>query len=205
MNEIRYLSFTMNRICLTLLVVATAACSGKQSNPEKVIVNDDFKWTIKIPAGFDFVDAQEQSRVQNKGLDAVEDATGMEVDNQAKTIFMYRSDETNNIEANYQPFDEAIDGDFIESNKMVEDIVYETFVSQMPGAEVDTTRSVAIIDGLDFQKFSTKIVYPNKMVMHLDMYSRLFDKRQLTINIIYTDEEKGEALNHAWERSKFAK
>lgn len=50
-----------------------------------------------------------------------------------------------------------------------------------------------------------KIEYPNKMVMNLLNYSRLFDKKELTVNIIYVDNKEGQLMIDAWKKSKFSK
>jgi len=60
----------------------------------------------------------------------------------------------------------------------------------MPDIKVETTRSVENIDGLEFQKFQIKALYPNNITLHILMYSRLFDKKELTINIMYVDPKK---------------
>ncbi|MEN9972002.1 MAG: hypothetical protein RIS20_349 [Bacteroidota bacterium] len=48
-----------------------------------------------------------------------------------------------------------------------------------------------------------KIEYPNKLVLNLLMYSRLFNKREFTVNIMYVDNKKGEQMLEAWKKSKF--
>jgi hypothetical protein len=37
------------------------------------------------------------------------------------------------------------------------------------------------------------------------MYSRLFGKREFTVNIMYIDESLGQQMKAAWLNSKFAK
>ena len=61
------------------------------------------------------------------------------------------------------------------------------------------------IDNLEFQVFKMKIEYPNKMVLNLLMYSRLFGKKEFTVNIMYVDNKKGQLMTEAWKNSKFLK
>ncbi len=89
--------------------------------------------------------------------------------------------------------------------KNVNNILYETFKAQMQDIKIDTSRAVEKIDNLEFQTFKMKIAYPNKMVLNLIMYSRLFDKKEFTVNIMYVDNKMGQLMMDAWKKSKFAK
>lgn len=189
---------------LMLSAAVLAACS-RPSNPGKEVYNADFKWTITIPEGFENVDAEEWARMQGKGSEALENATGQEIVNLAKDIFVVQSGRSNYLEANYQPFDEAVDGSYAEANKAVNGLLYETFISQMPGIKIDSATTTETISGLKFKAMKMKIIYPNNATMFFEMHSRLFDKREFTVNIIYVDEKKGDQMRDAWTKSKFDK
>jgi hypothetical protein len=75
----------------------------------------------------------------------------------------------------------------------------------MPGIKVDTIQTIEKIDGLTFQKFAIKVVYPNQKVFYSLMYSRLFLNRELAVNIMYVDEAKGQKMIESWKSSKFGK
>ncbi len=188
-------------ICFTITL---QSCNG-QTTPKKEIYNHDFNWTITIPENFQNVSAEEWAKLQNKGAEAIEKTYEEKVINQSKTIFVFKSDQFNYFESNYQPFDISIDGDYLESCKNVNDILYETFKAQMPNIKIDTTKAVEKIDNLEFQTFKMKIEYPNKMVLNVLMYSRLFDKKEFTVNIMYVDNKKGQLMLEAWKKSKFTK
>ena len=49
------------------------------------------------------------------------------------------------------------------------------------------------------------IEYPNKMVMNMLMFSRLFGDKEFTVNIMYMDQLKGEQMLDSWKKSKFTK
>ena len=196
--------FLVSLAPLWLVAILLAACSG-QSTTQKEIFNQDFNWTIIPPDGFESVSSEEWARLQNKGASAIEDTYGEEIVNQGKTIFVFKSGQLNYFESNYQPFDESVDGDHLESVKAVNEMMYGTFMSQMPNAKVDTTLSTEKIDNLDFYVTNMKITYPNNMVMKILMYNRLFEKKEFTVNITYVDEEKGEQMKSTWRNSKFGK
>ena len=196
MNTLKYLI-----VCFTIII---QSCNGQNTSKQE-IYNKDFKWTITIPENFQNVSKEEWSKMQNKGEEAIENTYGEEIINQSKTIFVFKSDQFNYFESNYQPFDVAIDGDYLESCKNVNNIIFETFKTQMPGIKIDSTSSVEKIDNLNFQIFKLKVEYPNKMILNLMMYSRLFDKKEFSVNIMYVDNEKGQQMLDSWKKSKFTK
>lgn len=190
---------------LFLLVLALLmSCSG-QTARQKEIYNEQFKWSIRIPAGFENVSEAEEQKIQNKGLSAIEKTYGQPVEDHSKPIFIFKSGPQNYFESNHQPFDEAVDGDYRESFNAVNQIIYETFLTQMQGARFDTVSSTTVIDGLDFYTYTMKITHPKGMVMNFIMYSRLFDKQEFTVNMIYVDEAKGNQMKESWSTSKFKK
>lgn len=178
-------------------------CTGQTKTELKTLYNEDFKWTITIPENFINVSPQEWAKMQNKGIDAVEKTYGEEVINQAKIIFVFKNADFNYMESNYQPFDVEVDGDYLESCIGVKEILYETFKTQIPNAKIDSISSVEKISNLDFQTFKMKIDFPNGMTMHSLMYSRLFDKKEFSVNIMYVDEKQGKKMIEAWTKSKF--
>lgn len=190
--------------CLVFLVILLGGCKGK-TIPKREIYNEDFKWTITLPENFEQVNEEEWARMQHKGADAIEQTIGEQVINQAKTIFVFKSDKMNYFESNYQPFDTLTDGDYLTSWRMVNDILYETFKTQVPDVKIDTVKNVENIDGLEFQTFKIRAEYPNKMVLNILMFSRLFNKREFTVNISFMDKAKGAQMLQAWKESKFGK
>jgi len=194
----------MKRLHYFIICIAIISQSCKSSSSfETKFYNKDFDWSITIPKNFDTVSAVQWAKMQNKGMDAIEKTYDQKIDNQAKTIFVFTSDKLNYFESNYQPFDTATDGSFMESCKSVSEVLYQTFAAQMPGTKIDTASSIEKIDNMDFQKLTMKVSYPNNMVLNMDMYTRLFDKKQFSVNIMYVDKAKGELMLDAWKKSTF--
>lgn len=189
-----------------LLIVITCffiSCNGQSKSQTKTVFNKDFKWTINIPAGFDTVNAEVWAKMQNRGAEMIEKTYDGKVENNAKTIFVFRSDETNYFESNYQPFDTSKDGNYLESFKEVNEILYKTFEEQMKDVKLDSSSSTQVVSGLTFQTFKVTVTLPNKMVLNVFMYSRLFGKREFTVNIMTLDRQKEKELLDSWLNSKF--
>ena len=101
--------------------------------------------------------------------------------------------------------------DFNKTEEMI-----ETILSEESGSAVkqqteqvdlqqadDTTTSTEKIDNLEFQTLKMKVTYPNNMVLYVHMFSRLFGKREFSVNIMYVDKHKGELMLSSWRNSKF--
>lgn len=187
---------------ITFLMFVIQTCLG-QTSSKKEIYNTDFKWTITIPENFISVSSEEWAKMQAKGEDAIEKTFNEDIVNQSKTIFIFKNDNFNYFESTHQPFDPLIDGDYIETFDGVNGLLMETFQTQMPNVKIDTLRGTEKIDGLEFQTFKMKVVYPNNLVYTILMFSRLFDKKELTVNIMYIDEEKGNLMLDSWKKSRF--
>ncbi|WP_428225175.1 hypothetical protein [Flavobacterium sp.] len=188
---------------LFVIIILCQSCKGQNNTEKKELYNKEFKWKIAIPENFESVTEQDWLKLQNKGSDAIEKTFGEEIVNNAKTIFVFKSDKFNYFESNCQPFDMEIDGDYFESFKSVNEVLLETYKSQMPGAIIDTLTTKEKINKYDFYVSKTKITFPNKMILTTVMYSRLFDKKEFTVNIMYIDEKKGKSMIESWKNSTF--
>jgi hypothetical protein len=202
-NDRKEIMKSLNSLIFCLLTIIQI--SFGQTSTIREINNKDFNWTITIPENFENVSSEEWAKMQDKGADAVEKTYGEKIVNQSKTIFVFKSDELNYFESNHQPFDTSKDGDYLESCKNVNDMLYETFKTQMPDIKIDTIRTIELIDNLEFQCFKMKVEYSNKMVLNLLMFNRLFDKKEFAVNIMYVDENKGKLMKDSWLKSKFKK
>ena len=206
MVSIFQLSCSMKVQLLAALFFFAFFLPGKaQSTAKNKVVNKEFNWSIVVPDSFEHVSADEWARLQNRGAEALEKTTEQKVENRANTIFVFKKDHLNYLEANWQPFDVKVDGNYSESCQLVQDLLYETFTSQMPGSTMDTVSSTEVIDGLKFHRFKMDVQYPNKVLLHVLMYSRLFGKRDFSLNIMYVDEDKGRKMLQAWKQSKFVR
>lgn len=193
----------IGKFILLFTILLVQSCQSQKA-AEREIFNADFKWSITIPKNFENVSADEWSKLQNKGKIAIEDTYGEEIINNSKIIFVFKSDDLNYFESNYQPFDPS-DGDYLATCENVNLVLYETFKAQMPNAKIEKRTTTEIVDQLEFQKFEMEVEYPNKMVLHLLMYSRLFDEKEFSVNIMFVDKAKGAEMLDSWKKSKFSK
>jgi hypothetical protein len=192
----------MRILCLILLIGFQSCNSQSKSNPKTVNI-EDFNWTVTIPENFNPIDDNEWNKTEKKGEDALEKTIGENIINEAVTIFVYKNRQFNTFEANWQPFDVEIDGEYMETYLEVNKILYETFETQIPKVKLDSISSIQQVSGFDFQRFDITIDLPNGIKMKTIGFSRLFEKKEFTMNITFVDEKIGEKMLNAFLNSKF--
>jgi hypothetical protein len=188
-------------ICLSAGVQFCAA----QTAPKKEYYSKDFNWRITIPENFQTIDSAEWARMERKGAAVMDKANNTKVENHAITLFQFKTDQMNHFNCSYQPFNPAVDGNYLETKQAINNMLYKTLTTQLQGVKVDTAMSLEKISNLEFHTFTATVTYPNKMILHMLMYYRLFDKKEFAINIFYKDEEKGQQMLNAWKSSIFEK
>lgn len=153
----------------------------------------DFNWTIAIPEGYREVSMEEWKQTQKLSAAALG----------AEMIVVLKNGKYNLLEANYTPYDESTDGDYLTTYRETTESIYQTFRTLIPDATIDSVSGEEIISGLKFQTHSITLTLHNGRKIYSIMYSRLFDKKDFTINFTYVDEEEGNKMISAWRNSRF--
>lgn len=172
----------------------------------KQVFSPDFKWKLTIPDGFEPLSAEQIAQLQQNGKEAMEKSIDKKIENHTTSICAFKNGLANYFEANQQPFDKKIDGDYLASCKAVDEVLYKTFKEQVaPGTQIDTTYSKETIDGLEFERFEMKVNLGATAKLNMLMYNRLFGDKEFTASIVYIEKEMGDLILTAWRKSKFAK
>lgn len=190
---------------LTLVLLFTS-CKEQIEKSPGTLYNEEFKWTIEIPENFERVSTLEWKKSQKIGADAFKDFDGKDVNNQTnqtKLIFMFKNADVNYIESCYAPFDTDVNGDYIARCKKINKQTYEMIKHQVPDASIDSSTTVEKISGLDFLVFKMTIQLPNEVMIKKQSYYRLFDKRLLSVNLMFLENKQSEKMISAWTNSKF--
>ncbi len=197
----------MKKYCYCLFLIACLQIAKAQDAPDAptTYYSKDFKWTLNVPATFEEVSIKDWAKIQHKGEVTLEGSTGQDIENNSKIIFVFRSDNLNYFESSYQHFDPAVDGNHLESIKSVNELMYQSFKDMMPGVQVKRSMTTEKVDGITFYLSKMEVIYPNKMVLRVYMFTHLFGKREFTANIMFVDEAKGKTMLDFWRHSKFGK
>jgi hypothetical protein len=68
------------------------------------------------------VNPEKWEKSRERGMQLIEDTYGEEAGDYTIPIFTFNKGQFNVFEAMYEPFDPEIDGDFLENNKLVNEI-----------------------------------------------------------------------------------
>ncbi len=191
----------------TLFSAANAQPNAASADTSKsnTFYSQKFKWRIVLPVGFVRQSNADYKNEHKKGAETIEKASGEKIDDQTVQVCSYKSGPFNYFEANEQPYDAAKDGNHKELNKAVDDVLYNTFAKQMPDLKLDTVTYVEKIGGLDFDCFKLTGRMDESHTLNTFLYTRLFGSNDLTISIVYLDENKGKELLDSWQHSTFGK
>lgn len=190
------------RLCF-FLVFAFQQGNCQSSNVSDTLNITEFKWTVVVPENFQPVNQEDWNKELQKGMDLLEDTYDEEIENQSVTLFIYKNGQFNTFEANWQPYDVQVDGDYMETYADVNKVIYKAFEEQLVGTKLDSLTTVQDVSGLQFNRFDVALDFPNGMKLKAISFSRLFDKKELTLNITYIDEKLGEKVMEAFLNSKF--
>jgi len=195
----------MKRSILIYMILFSVlpGCKGQSDSKQQTLYYDDFRWRITIPENFVNVHPDASSKLQDKGVQPVENSSGEQGDDEIRTIFVFKNGDFNYLESTYQLFDPAADGSYMASCKDDREIVFETLRTQMEMAEIDSVSTVQVISGLEFQTFTIEVIFPNGTKWRSLIYNRLFGNRNFSVNITYVDEKSGERMLTAWLASVF--
>ncbi|MBS0646789.1 MAG: hypothetical protein JSR97_09420 [Verrucomicrobia bacterium] len=190
-------------VLLLLSSYLNATNNSLRINEDTTLVVERFGWKISIPAGFSPTDAAHSRAAHERGAELIEKGTGVTIEDKTSVLFKYINGFTQ-IEALHQPLDLS-NVTYLDVKKAVMDMMYQTFVSQMPNAKIDSSSTHEVIDGLRFEVITLSALKGDQHIFIAHTYSRMFDTTEFAVNVIYNKPELGEKLLTAFKSSTFKK
>lgn len=173
--------------------------------PDTLLKFKEVGWTIRLPRTFVLVSDKENEELTQNGLSAIEKSNDVKVDMEGlKTLLSASKGEFNYISATIQPFSEE-DGDYVEVNEGVKEMLYKTFADQMVGGKIDTSSTTQTIDGISFSRFNADVSMEGKKVMTMVMLFRLHKGFDFGITYVYVDDKAKNEIETMLRNSKFEK
>lgn len=83
------------------------------------------------------------------------------------------------------------------------EIVVETFTSKMPSAKIEVSNGKEMIGKREFITYLYTISLPNGMNLKIIFFNSLFDRTDLTVNMLYIDDSDGEIMLKLFRESTF--
>jgi len=198
---------------LILIIYSLAIISCGQVDPNKQIDEGSVKgetyeskeigWSIEIPKDWKIISKDKVEAHDEKGKNAIEKSTGLEIDTKAlKHLISFQKDQFNMFTSTSEPFKEEFPGEYQQNSKALNEILYNTFVDQ--GIKTDSTSGKETIQGLEFNTFYTTIYGPNgKVILNQILYSRLINGYDFGVTINYNNEQDKKTMIDALKKSKF--
>jgi len=202
----------------SLFLLVIAGCKSKQTTKEKqqelqtgvlneknVYKADEIGWTIQLP-GWDVITKKENDKLNEKGKEAIKKSVGAEINtSRLMELINVRKDQFNTFLSTIEPYNEPSDGSYSEHNKMINEVVKNTYASK--GMYAEYGEDTAIIDGLKFEIFSAKIYTPDKtkVIISQKMFSALINGYDFAMTMVYNNDVDMKVLESAIYSSKFSK
>jgi hypothetical protein len=207
----------MKKILFTIFTgIALSLTSCGQVDPNKnidegkvegnVFTSEEIGWTIEIPKGWTVIDKEKTKETNEKGLKALEETMGGEIDYSGlKNLISLQKDQFNIFQSTSEPFKLEYEGEWEENNSALKEILYTTYLNQ--GMKTDSSATtIEKIDGLEFHKYSFTIYSPKgEVILKQIMFSRLINGFDFGVNINYNNDKDRDELLKVFKNSKFKK
>jgi hypothetical protein len=108
----------------------------------------------------------------------------------------------NTFNATITPFDPKTDGDFATATQATKDILYKTFLDQMPDSKLDSSTSSVTIDGLQFDQYHITVTLKQK-TFDMVLLSKLYKGYDFGITYLYLDETSKKKIDAILASSQF--
>jgi hypothetical protein len=194
-----------NSFWVLVFLTACQAPEKKEQTPSiPSFTSKEIGWTINIPADFKSMSENRVKAHEQKGKEAVEEATNQEV-NTSSVIHLlnFQKNQFNSFNATLQPYDEKTSGSYVKSNELTKRAVYDAYSNQK--IRVDTSSFEPTIAGQPFKGFSIKIYGPNgDVIMTQLMFSQLRKGYDFGVYINFNNEADQKVLLDALNHSKFS-
>jgi hypothetical protein len=190
---------------ILLLVLFLVKTSYGQETEKKYSFRE-IGWTIILPEGFKTADSIEIEKVNEKGMKLVEESSGISMGmKELRTLIAANKDAYNYFNSTIRKFNPAEEGNYDSSTKIVKEVIFKTFVDNMPGAKLDSSTSIATIDEVVFDKFKVRIIVAENIELNMVLLSKLYKGYDFGISYLYIDELNRNQIESMLNKSKFEK
>lgn len=188
-----------------LLIGTILSCKGQKSDKSIKIVDKNTGFQMNLPKGFEELTENESSKILSDGkknIDQIYD-TDVEISDIKPKLFKF--DDNNYFLINIREYDPKIDGDYSKAVNESNGLLYRTYIRSFENAKVDSLNEQKRIDNINFTKYSLFVNIPPKTKMKVINYTSFVKNRDLTIALVFKDENLGSEVINAIETAKFKK
>ena len=199
---------------LTILLICSS-CGKPDPNKHvdeglfegNTFTSKELGWSLTVPDGWSIVTKRQSEAFEQKGKDAIEDLTGETFDpSGVKDLVSFQKDMFNMFQSSSEPFEEEYEGEWLDSNIFLKQLLYETYQSQ--GIRVDTSSTKTIeIGGRQFFTYRMDLYKPDVdgILPSQEMFSSYINGMDFGVNINYNNEADRDTMKNALLNSSFKK
>lgn len=196
----------MKKLSGLLLGLLFTSLSFGQTEEKKVFTFNSIGWSIEKPEGWEVVSKEVNERREKKGLDAMEETLGQDIDiSGLKQLISFQKNKTNIFLSSTEPFNPKINGDWKKNTEKLKDILVETYANKNIKTEASAI-TTETIDGLDFLVYTLQLYTPNgDLFLTQIMYTKFLNGLLFSVSFNYNDDNYKEEMLTAWRKSTFKK
>ncbi len=190
-----------------LIVSCTTSDPNKEleegSIKNQIYTSQEIGWTIEIPKGYEIVSKDKVEANEKRGSEVLEKTSSEKINTKLlKHLIVIQKDRFNALSSTSEPFTEEFPGEFQQTNKKMNELLYRTYIDQ--GVKTDTSSGKETIQNLEFETFYTTVYSPKGDVgINLIQYSKLINGFSFGVTICYTNAQDKKTLLDAFNSSKF--
>lgn len=194
----------MKSLILIVALLTILNCEGQDSS--KQFFFPQVGWTI-IANPTKFADSSLFNSITRKANSAMNDTYGTDIDlaKEVHSLFTIIDGNYNLFGSTINLFDSSIFPTWELSYLASKQMILNVLENQSPALKIlDTLSGYEIIDGLRFEKFYMKTFYPSQsLTMNTYWFYRKQNQYDFSINISFTDDEKGKLFLEILRKSRF--
>jgi hypothetical protein len=206
----RILTIGLN-LLIVLFVLNFSACKKKPAADETTATeelsgansfkSEEIGWSIIVPQDWEIINQDELKAEEEIGRELAGE-TVEEQGSKLNFVVSFRRDEFNFLSATTQAFTEEYPGEYQDNNRLINELIYNTFMSQ--GIQVETTKDSTEIGGKQFSIYTNKIFDANgEVFITQELYSCLINGYDFAVNLAYNNDTYKEEMLEALRKSKF--
>ncbi|KIA83949.1 hypothetical protein [Kaistella jeonii] len=187
------------------LIGTILSCKGQKSDKPIQIFDNNTGFKMNLPEGFEEISANESKELLNDGKEKIDQIYDTDIDISDLKPKLFRVDDNNYFLVNITDYDPKIDGDYINAVNESNRLLYRTYIRGFEKSKIDSLNQQKKIGNVDFTKYSLSINIPPKTKMKVINYTSFVKNKDLTIAVVYLDENIGNKVINAIESAKFDK
>ncbi|SFU45790.1 hypothetical protein SAMN05216480_10467 [Pustulibacterium marinum] len=203
------------KIKITLLLFLTVLFSCKTDPNQQIdegkitentYHNEEIGWTMEIPEGWNVTHKSDVDRRTKKGLEALSETSGFEIDTSGlKQLLNFEKNRFNIFQSTSELFEVEYEGEWEETNASAKELIYYAYMER--GIRADSTAiKTIVIDGMEFQLYGFTIYNAKgEVLLNQLIYSRLINGYSFGVSIHYNNEADKKQMLDAWLNSTFQK